>query len=110
MSGPLFLFSYRLKYPDVKLRSTIPSQADARLLPFTASLTTGLPESQASAESGAPKETAFDVQMSAQRRQPVQAVSTAAIVKPSPSVFAESAYWGQAAAQSPQAVHFSESN
>ena len=55
MSGPLFLFSYRLKYPDVKLRSTIPSQADARLLPFTASLTTGLPESQASAESGAPK-------------------------------------------------------
>ena len=107
MSGPLFLFSYRLKYPDVKLRSTIPSQADARLLPFTASLTTGLPESQASAESGAPKETAFDVQMSAQRPQPV---STAAIVKPSPSVFAESAYWGQAAAQSPQAVHFSESN
>ena len=96
MSGPLFLFSYRLKYPDVKLRSTIPSQADARLLPFTASLTTGLPESQASAESGAPKETAFDVQMSAQRPQPVQAVSTAAIVKPSPSVFAESAYWGQA--------------
>ena len=91
----------------------MPSQADARLRPFARSFTTGRPESQASKASGAPKATAFDVQMSAHSPHPVQAASTAEIVKkpssrpfPSSSLLAESACCGQAAAQSPQAVHF----